>query len=84
MFVVGQDRDAHVTIMKAMLEKFASAVELLTARSEGSEEMWAAEASASCCLPTLLLPLLAAGAGAETIVFSSYSARYGWRRRGGQ
>ncbi|WVZ88486.1 hypothetical protein U9M48_035003 [Paspalum notatum var. saurae] len=36
---------AAVTVTDATLEKFASAVELLVARSEGVEDRWAAEAS---------------------------------------
>ncbi|KAJ1264888.1 hypothetical protein BS78_08G036300 [Paspalum vaginatum] len=44
-FVAGQDGDAPVTVTEATLEKFASAVEVLIARSEGVEDRWAAEAS---------------------------------------
>jgi hypothetical protein len=44
-FVSGQDGVAPVTVSEATLEKFASAVELVIARSEGAEDKWAAEAS---------------------------------------
>ncbi|RLM98430.1 exocyst complex component EXO70B1-like [Panicum miliaceum] len=44
-FIAGHDGDAPVTVTEATLEKFASAVELMVARSEGAEDKWAAEAS---------------------------------------
>ncbi|KAG2623154.1 exocyst complex component EXO70B1-like [Panicum virgatum] len=43
-FIAGHDADAPVTVTEATLEKFASAVELLIARSEGADDKWAAEA----------------------------------------
>jgi hypothetical protein len=43
-FLAGQDADSPVSVTEATLERFASAVELLVARSEGVEDKWAAEA----------------------------------------
>ncbi|CAD6268326.1 unnamed protein product [Miscanthus lutarioriparius] len=43
-FLAGKDEDAPVSVTEATLERFASAVELLVARSEGVEDKWAAEA----------------------------------------
>ncbi|XP_062204461.1 exocyst complex component EXO70C1-like [Phragmites australis] len=44
-FVAGQDGDAPVSVTEATLEKFASAVELVIAQSEGAEDRWATDAS---------------------------------------
>ncbi|CAN6335645.1 unnamed protein product [Urochloa humidicola] len=42
-FIAGQDAGAPVTVSEATLERFASAVELVVARSEGAEDKWASE-----------------------------------------
>ncbi|CAL5098154.1 unnamed protein product [Urochloa decumbens] len=56
-FIAGQDGEgAPVTVSEATLEKFASAVELVIARSEGAEDKWAAEPSGE---PSPLLAAIA-------------------------
>jgi exocyst complex component 7 len=45
-FLAGQDEGTPVSVTEATLDRFASAVELLVASSEGAEEKWAVEAAA--------------------------------------
>ena len=45
-FLGDQDEATPVSVTEATLDRFASAVELLVASSEGAEEKWAVEAAA--------------------------------------